>query len=132
VGDIGDKSIVLMVIDLRRITIEIAGIGQAIAELDERNPGIAEQLLQKLPLIGKANLWGEEVYFEIPLNLDNENTSLCASTGDISYWSPGPALCIFFGQTQPYSAVNHLGKVTDGLYLFKKIKEGDRIVLSRN
>jgi hypothetical protein len=93
VGDIGDKSIVLMVIDLRRITIEIAGIGQAIAELDERNPGIAEQLLQKLPLIGKANLWGEEVYFEIPLNLDNENTSLCASTGDISYWSPGPALC---------------------------------------
>jgi hypothetical protein len=63
VGDIGDKSIVLMVIDLRRIKIEIAGIGQAIAELDERNPGIAEQLLQKLPLIGKANLWGRRSIF---------------------------------------------------------------------
>ena len=108
-----------MVLDLRSIKIEIAGIGHAMAELDERNPGIAEQLLQKLPIIGAANLWGEEVYFEIPLNLDNENTSLCASAGDISYWSPEPALCIFFGQTQPYSAVNHLGKVTDGFPRFR-------------
>jgi hypothetical protein len=116
---------------LRRIAVEVVGKGEAVAELDARNPGIAEELLQRLPITGNANLWGEEVYFEVPLELDTENASPTASIGDISYWSPGPALCIFFGQTQPYSAVNHLGKVVEGLDLFKKVKEGDRIVLSR-
>lgn len=116
---------------MKNITIEVVGKGEAIAELDGRNPRIAEELLQKLPIIGRANLWGDEVYFEVPLELDNENASQTAGIGDISYWSPGPALCIFFGQTQPYSAVNHLGKVVGGLDLFKKVEEGDRIVLSR-
>jgi hypothetical protein len=116
---------------LTRIAIDIVGKGEAVAELDDRNPRIAEQLLQKLPITGRANLWGDEVYFEVPLELDNENASPTASIGDISYWSPGPALCIFFGHTQPYSAVNHLGKVVDGLDLFKKVRDGDKIVLSR-
>jgi hypothetical protein len=116
---------------LTHITIEIIGKGAAIAELHDRNPRIAEELLKKLPITGKVNLWGDEVYFEVPLELDNENASPTAGIGDISYWSPGPALCIFFGHTQPYSAVNHLGKVVDSLDLFKKVQEGDKIVLSR-
>jgi hypothetical protein len=43
----------------------------------------------------------------------------------------GSAFCIFFGKTQPYSAVNHIGKVTTGLEIFKSVVAGDRIVLTR-
>lgn len=116
---------------MRYIEIDIKGRGKALAELDDRNPQISDALYQKLPIEARANLWGEEVYFEIPLEMENENPSPSATIGDISYWAPGPAFCIFFGQTQPYSAVNHLGRVIDGLDVFKKIMEGDRILLNR-
>jgi hypothetical protein len=101
------------------------------AELDERNPLISNTLFQMLPLEARTNLWGEEVYFEIPLEMADENPSPTAVAGDISYWAPGPAFCIFFGMTQPYSAVNHLGRIIDGLEIFKKVENGDRIVLNR-
>ena len=95
---------------MRTIEIEIIGKGKALAKLDERNPKIREAFFKALPMEGIANLWGEEVYFDVPLQMDNENPSPSAAAGDICYWSPGPAFCIFFGKTQPYSSVNHIGK----------------------
>ena len=116
---------------MRMIEIEIEGKGKALAKLDERNPGIREAFFRALPMEVRANLWGEEVYFNLPLQMQNENPSPTASAGDVCYWSPGPALCIFFGQTQPYSRVNHIGKVVQGLDLFERIRAADRIVLRK-
>jgi hypothetical protein len=116
---------------LKYIEIEISGRGKAVAEIDDRNPKVAAKFYQSLPVEAKANLWGEEVYFEVPLELEDENPSPAAKSGDISYWSPGSAFCIFFGRTQPYSPVNHLGRVVEGLNLFESVLNGDRIVLSR-
>jgi uncharacterized protein len=116
---------------MRTIEIDIIGKGKALAKLDDRNPRIREAFFKALPLEGIANLWGEEVYFDVPLQMENENPSPCAAAGDICYWSPGPAFCIFFGKTQPYSAVNHIGTVTQGLETFKSVAAGDRIVLRR-
>ncbi|OPY53439.1 MAG: hypothetical protein A4E49_01404 [Methanosaeta sp. PtaU1.Bin112] len=116
---------------MRMIEIEIIGKGKALAKLDERNPRTREALFDALPIEGIANLWGEEVYFDVPLQLDNENPSPTSSAGDVCYWSPGPAFCIFFGKTQPYSSVNHIGKITQGLEIFKRACNGDRIVLRR-
>lgn len=113
------------------IEIEISGRGKAVAELDDQNLRIAKELFKKLPIEARANLWGEEIYFEVPLELEDENPSPEAKSGDISYWFPGSALCIFFGRTQPYSPVNHLGIIIEGLDLFKYVKSGDKIVLSR-
>ena len=59
------------------------------AELDDRNPGIADAFWQKLPPEARANLWGEEVCFNVPLQMEDDNPSPTASAGDISYWSPG-------------------------------------------
>jgi len=103
---------------MKAIIIEVYGKGSALAELDERNPII-------------AILWGEEVYFDLDMKLKDENPSASSEAGDICYWSPGPALCIFFGQTQPYSRVNHIGKVVQGLDLFERINAADRIVLRK-
>ena len=116
---------------MRMIEIEIEGKGKALAKLDERNPGIREALFQALPLEGIASLWGEEVYFDVPLQMQNENPSPTASAGDVCYWSPGPAFCIFFGKTQPISAVNHIGKISEGLEIFRRVQAGDRIILRR-
>jgi hypothetical protein len=113
------------------IEIEVAGKGKALAELDSRNPAVVEAFCRILPLEALASLWGEEVYFNLPLVMKDENPSPNAALGDVSYWSPGPAFCIFFGHTQPYSPVNHLGKVVEGLELFEKVKEGDCISLKR-
>lgn len=116
---------------MRMMEIEIIGKGKALAKLDERNPRIREALFDSLPIEGIANLWGEEVYFDVSMQMDNENTSPTSSGGDVCYWSPGPAFCVFFGKTQPYSPVNHIGKITKGLEIFKQAASGDRIVLRR-
>ena len=116
---------------MRTIEIEVIGKGKALAKLDDRNSKIGESFFRALPIEGIANLWGDEVYFDVPLQMENENPSPSANAGDICYWSPGPAFCIFLGKTQPYSAVNHIGKVTEGLEIFKSVVAGDRIVLTR-
>ena len=106
------------------------GKGRAIIELDNRE---SQGIYGNLPMDARANLWGEEVYFETPLRLENENPSPNASPGDVSYWRPGSALCIFFGPTQPYSPVNHIRPprpgVVEGIEIFWEIVEGYRIVL---
>ncbi len=116
---------------MNRIEINIPGKGMAIAELDTRNPRISQELYQMLPIEASANLWGEEVYFEIPLKTMDENASPSAIKGDVSYWSPGCALCVFFGGTEPYSPVNHLGSITQGIEIFRNVKAGDKVVLNR-
>jgi hypothetical protein len=116
---------------LKRIEIVVQGRGRALAELDLRNQRIADALFRLLPLEERACLWGEEVYFDIPLETEDENPIPSAAPGDISYWSPGPALCIFFGNTQPISDVNHLGKVVEGLDIFKEVEAGDKIILNK-
>jgi len=116
---------------MNRIEINIPGIGRAIAELDARNPRISQELYRMLPIEAIANLWGEEVYFEIPLKMVDENATPTAVKGDVSYWSPGCALCIFFGGTEPYSPVNHLGSIIQGIEIFRNVKAGDKITLNR-
>ncbi|MDI9616771.1 MAG: cyclophilin-like fold protein [Methanothrix sp.] len=116
---------------MRRIEIDIEGLGIAIAELDNRNPRTADAVWNALPIEGRAMLWGEEVYFDTPIECEDENASPSANAGDISYWVPGHAICIFFGRTQPYSPVNHIGRISEGLEVFSNVEEGDRIVLRR-
>ena len=91
----------------------------------------AKAIAAALPISSAVLTWGEEVYFDVPLQMENENPSPAASAGDVCYWSPGPAFCIFFGKTQPYSAVNHIGKITEGLEIFRQAEAGDRIIIRR-
>ncbi len=116
---------------MKLIEISIPGKGRAIAELDRRNPRISQELYQMLPIEARANLWGEEIYFEIPLKMMDENSNPSASRGDISYWSPGCAFCVFFGETQPYSPVNHLGRITQGIEIFSDVNAGNKVILNR-
>jgi hypothetical protein len=114
---------------MKRLIIDVAGKGTAIAVMDDRNPRIGEAFLSTLPLVATATRWQEEIYFAIPLEMDDERPSPGSSKGDISYWSPGQAFCMFFGDSQPYSMVNHLGRIIIGLEIIAGTKSGDRISL---
>jgi hypothetical protein len=116
---------------IMKIIIEVEGKGEAIAELDARNPKIAKAIYDSLPIYNRTLRWLDELFFEIDLTMEDENPSKTAEIGDISYWSPGYAFCIFFGDTQPYSEVNHIGKVAKNLELFFNCDEGDRIIVKK-
>ena len=113
------------------IEIEIIGKGKLNAILDERNPKTARMIYENLPLEGEANIWLEEIYFDVPLKLEYENPSSTTTKGDLSYWPPGSAFCIFYGESQPASDVNNIGRVEDKLKLFSKVKNDDKIVIRK-
>ena len=119
-------------IKTRKIEIKIIGKGCALAELDGRNSGIGGAVWQALPFEAAANLWGEDVYFDVPLELADENLSAKAEVSDICFWSSCPAFYHLLRQTKQYSAVNHIGEVVERLDLFRNAVEGDRIVLKRH
>jgi len=116
--------------DISRVKVKfvIEGLGEAEGELVRfLAPRTIDTIVRKLPVEGRAALWKEEVYFEIPVKIGEEKAKPTVETGTIAFWPMGSALCVFFGQSQPYSQVNILGKVTKNLELFEQVKSGATI-----
>ena len=106
------------------------------AELNESRT--SQMIWEALPLEAKINLWGEEIYFSIPVKTGLEGGSReVVSAGELGYWPTGHALCIFFGPTpasrgdeiRAASAVNVIGKVLSNPKAFLKVKDGVKIRL---
>jgi hypothetical protein len=116
--------------DISRIKIKfsIESLGEAEGELVRfLAPRTIDTIVRKLPVEGRAALWKEEVYFEIPVKMGEEKAKATVEIGTIAFWPMGSALCVFYGQSQPYSPVSILGKVTNNLEIFKQVKSGTRI-----
>ena len=60
---------------------------------------VANSVVSVLPINSSFNTWGDEIYFPIPIELDITDGQEVVLAGDIAYWPPGHALCIFYGQT---------------------------------
>jgi uncharacterized protein len=114
-----------------KVEIEVVGKGKAVAVLDDRNPETAKGIYESLPVKADATKWLEEVYFGMELKMDYENPSPRTEAGDLSYWPPGPAFCVFYGESQPVSDVNNFGKVTENLELFKQVQDGDKLIIQK-
>jgi hypothetical protein len=122
---------------MRRIKIT-AGDVQAEAALNET--ATAEAIWKALPIEAQANTWGDEIYFSIPVRLKEQNAQELVELGDLGYWPPGSAMCIFFGPTpmssgieiRPASAVNVWGKVIGNPKVFKKVHSGTKIVVDKS
>jgi hypothetical protein len=108
------------------------------AELNESKT--AQFIWEGLPMEGKTNLWGEEIYFAIPVKTGLEAGSReVVSAGELGYWPTGHAFCIFFGPTpasrgdeiRAASAVNVVGKILGDPKVFLKVKDGAKIVLEK-
>ena len=122
---------------MRKILITINNLSVS-AELNDSVS--ANKIWGALPLSGSANVWGDEIYFEIPVSLKEvSDAQQEVDIGTLAYWPPGSALCVFFGETpastsdkpKAYSPVNILGLVDGDSKIFKIVKAGDQIVIDK-
>jgi uncharacterized protein len=122
---------------VRKIRIR-AGSVEMTAELNDSPT--AEMIWQTLPIEGQANCWGEEIYFSIPVRTGSEPAARQdVEVGELGYWPPGNAFCIFFGPTpvssgsQPRAAspVNIIGRLAGNATQFRRVKDGERVYLER-
>jgi hypothetical protein len=121
---------------VRKIRIK-AGLIEAVAELN--NTRTAQAIWEALPIKARGNLWGEEVYFSIPVSLELEVGQVLVSAGDLGYWPEGNAFCIFFGPTpisrgdeiRPASAVTVFGRITGDAAIFKQVASGAKITIEK-
>ena len=94
-------------------------VGDVVLEAELNDSETAEQVWDALPIESDYNTWGDEIYFSIPVTAGPENGVETVELGDLAYWPPGKAFCIFYGKTpasqgdeiRPASAVNPIGKV---------------------
>jgi len=113
--------------------------GNVVATATLNDTATAEAIWNALPIEATVNTWGDEIYFGIPVHLDEEDGEAVVNMGDLGYWPPGHAFCIFFGRTpmsrgneiRPASPVNVFGKVDDDATVFTQTSGGSRVVIEQ-
>jgi len=114
------------------IKIHVEGLGDSKGVLIRfLSPRTVDAIVRLLPIEGRAALWRSEVYFELPLKLGVEKPKSMVRKGDLAYWPLGKAFCIFFEDMRPYSPVNLIGKITENIEVFSKIKSGLKIRIEK-
>jgi hypothetical protein len=108
------------------------------AELNENPTSL--KIWEALPIEGRANLWGAEIYFEIPVDAEVEpDARQEVEISELGYWPAGHAFCIFFGPTpisrdakpRAYSPVNILGRVLGDATQFRTVTNNQKVTLER-
>lgn len=121
----------------KKITITVNDVKMS-AELNGSET--AQKIWKTLPIEGSVNTWGDEIYFSIAVNVGLENAKVVVSEGDLGYWPPGNAFCIFFGTTpvsrgneiRAASPVNIFGKIIGDPKVFKKVSSGEKIIIEKS
>jgi uncharacterized protein len=112
--------------------------GSVSVEADLADSPTAEKLFAALPITGSGNRWGDEIYFSIPVEADLESDARAEmAVGEIAYWPPGSAFCIFWGPTpassgsEPRAAspVNVLGQIDGDATAFGAVPNGAKVVI---
>jgi len=100
----------------------------------------AAKIWDSLPFKEAVHVWGDEIYFTIPVNTSIEKEALeVVVNGDLGYWPTGAAFCIFFGSTpisregeiRPASAVNVFGKIEGDTSILKKVLPGNEVLVEK-
>lgn len=114
--------------------------GELKVEAELNDSKTAEVIWDALPIESNNNLWGEEIYFSIRVKAGQEKGAReVVSAGELGYWPPGHAFCIFFGPTpasrgdeiRAASAVNIIGKVSSDPKVFRKARDGVKITIEK-
>ena len=120
----------------RRIRITAGSVAADAVLDDSATSGL---VWDALPLAVAGETWGDEIYFRIPVNAKPENPRETVELGDLAFWPPGAAFCIFFGRTpssrgeeiRPASPVNVFGKLAGDPTIFKKVRSGTQVRVER-
>ncbi len=108
---------------MNRIRVTLGGV-VVTATLNDSNT--ARLLWGALPFESTARRWGDEVYFQTPVDTGDENAQADVSAGAVAYWPSGKALCLFFGQT-PYSPVNVVGELDGDPCALTETQDGEMV-----
>ena len=98
-----------------------------------------QAILDALPIRGTANTWGDEIYFSIPVDVEGENLTEVVQLGDLAFWPPGHAFCIFFGPTpasrgdeiRAASGVEVVGHLLGSFTALRQVKSGAPVAISK-
>ncbi len=121
----------------RKIRIT-AGKVQAEATLNESPT--ATKIWEALPIEARGSTWGDEIYFSIPVEAKSEKDARdLVAVGELGYWPPGTAFCIFYGRTpastddrpRAASPVNVIGALSGDAAVFRAVSSGTRVRLER-
>ena len=120
----------------RKIMITVGG---ATVRASLNDTDAAARIWNALPIDASANTWGDEIYFSIPVEVEEEDGRDVVDLGDLGYWPPGNAFCIFYGRTplsrgdeiRPASPVTVIGRVDGSLAAFKQASPGDSVRIDR-
>ena len=123
---------------MQKITIIV---GEVKLDAELLNTPTAQKVWDALPISGAANVWGDEIYFQIPVSAPQEaDAREEVEIGTLAYWPVGKAFCIFFGPTpvsrgsQPraYSPVNILGKVIGNAKILSGVSSGTQVIIEKS
>jgi hypothetical protein len=114
--------------------------GSVAMEAELNDSATAQLIWEALPITGRANTWGDEIYFDIPVRAGQAPDARAdVEVGELGYWPAGSAFCIFFGPTpvssgdQPRAAspVNVVGRVLGDAIAFRDVGAGATVTLSK-
>ena len=102
------------------------------------NSETADNIKKILPITNSVNIWGDEIYFPVDINDEEIGAKEIVELGDIGYWPPGNAFCLFFGLTplsqgdeiRPASPINIIGKIKSDINILKSVKSGEKVIVS--
>ncbi|MFP4249168.1 MAG: cyclophilin-like fold protein [Armatimonadota bacterium] len=114
-----------------------AGDVQVQGELNDTD--CAQMIAEALPIEAEASTWGEEIYFSIDVDCPGEDMQAAVEMGDLGYWPPGSAFCMFFGMTpmstaeeiRPASPVMVIGRMEGDLDALKAVGAGAPVTVER-
>ncbi len=114
-----------------------AGDVEVTGELDDSDCG--KMIAEALPIEAEASTWGEEIYFSIDVDCPGEDMQAAVEIGDLGYWPPGSAFCMFFGMTpmstadeiRPASPVMVIGSMEGDLEALKTVGAGEPVSIER-
>jgi hypothetical protein len=121
---------------LRPIKIRI---GEITLEAELNQSATARMVWDALPFAGNGQMWGDEIYFRVPVAAVLENPRRVVEIGDIGYWPTGHAFCIFYGKTPassgddivPASPVDIIGRVTTDVRVLKRVADPGRVTVEK-
>ncbi len=121
----------------RRIVRFKAGGVEATAVLNDSST--ADKVWDALPINSEGSTWGDEIYFRVPVEAEEDDAQEVVSMGDVAFWPPGQALCLFFGPTpasrgdeiRPASPVNVVGRIEGDATVLKQVKSGATVTVEK-
>ena len=100
----------------------------------------SKALINSLPIEGISQIWGDEIYFSTSISKENDEWAKeTVDLGDIAFWPPGNAVCLFWGPTpastgdecRAASPVNIVGSINEDLEILNSVHSGTKIILSK-